>query len=183
MEKVDLESGSDDFDDGYDKSDENSSYHSACETLVDSKSTASSTSGLASNTSSQCKDSEDVAISNLCEVVNKISISQQVNDAIFKPGKSHHTCHYGGAESIQNHSVVGFLTFHFFILVVDYRLSLKRHDPPKYWAQQNLLEINFLEEHTKESWYVLPLSSQLNYISKNNIWNNFFIQRNGGCEQ
>lgn len=86
MEKLDSES-SDDFDDGYDKS-ESSSYHSANETVVDSKSTASSTSGLASNSSSLSKESENASIqvSNLCEIVKKISISQDVNDAIFKPG-------------------------------------------------------------------------------------------------
>lgn len=47
------------------------------------------------------------------------------------------------------------------ILLVDFRLSLKRHDPPKYWAKQNLLEINFLEEHTKESWYVFTFTPKL----------------------
>lgn len=75
---------SEDFDDGYEKSDASSSYHSVCETLTDSKSTASSTSGLSSEctTSSSCQ-SENPSL----EIVKKNSVGRKANDAIFKPGK------------------------------------------------------------------------------------------------
>lgn len=75
---------SEDLDDGYAQSEESNSYHSACETLTDSKSTASSTSGLASATSSN-DQSEQSSIHNT-EIVKKILVSREVNDAIFKPG-------------------------------------------------------------------------------------------------
>lgn len=72
-----------DVDDGYSKSDENSSYHSASDASIDEKSTASSsTSGLASTSSS---NQLSINTSNK-EVVQKILVSREVNDAIFKPG-------------------------------------------------------------------------------------------------
>lgn len=71
-------------DDGYSKSDENSSFNSAEVVLVECKSAASSSSGLESATSScQLKDSPNEHSS---EVVKKILVSNEVNEAIFKPG-------------------------------------------------------------------------------------------------
>ena len=71
-----------DIDDGYAKSEESSSYHSASDASVDGKSTVSNTSGLASATSSN-QLSMNASGS---EVVQKILVSREVNDAIFKPG-------------------------------------------------------------------------------------------------
>lgn len=64
---------------------DDSSYHSACEIIFDSKSIASSTCGL-SRSSSSSQQSANLSSPN-SEIVRKISISQKVNDAIFKPGK------------------------------------------------------------------------------------------------
>lgn len=33
--------------------------------------------------------------------------------------------------------------------MLDYRLSFKCNGPPKYWHQQDLLDIDLLSEHTK----------------------------------
>lgn len=70
--KVELESGSEDVDDDY------QSYHTANNTS--NESSATSTSGLASATSST------LATSSGLETVQKILVSREVNDAIFKPG-------------------------------------------------------------------------------------------------
>lgn len=71
-----------DVDDGYAKSEEGTSCHSASGASVDVKSTVSHTSGLGSATSSN-QLSIDAPNS---EVVQKILVSREVNDAIFKPG-------------------------------------------------------------------------------------------------
>lgn len=72
-----------DIDDGYPKSDENSSYHSASDALsVDGKTIASSTSGLATVTSSN----PSLTNPTNSEVVQKILVSREVNKAIFQPG-------------------------------------------------------------------------------------------------
>ncbi|XP_055319847.1 putative helicase mov-10-B.1 isoform X2 [Sitodiplosis mosellana] len=80
-----------DVDDGYSKSEESSSYHSASDVSVDEKSTVSNTSGLASATSSnQLSINESNS-----EVVQKILVSRKVNDAIFKPDYRFSVKHHG----------------------------------------------------------------------------------------
>lgn len=58
-----------------------------------------------------------------------------------------------------NHSV------RIFDSILDYRLTCKRNGQPKYAIRQNLLDIDFLAEHTKENWYVA-------------FFNNFFFELN-----
>lgn len=95
--KFDVTSDSDDndVDDGYSKSDaSNNSYHSTHETLTnETANSASSTSGVSTNRQSEnggrsgSSSGENGHTGHNHETVNKILISREINDAIFKPGK------------------------------------------------------------------------------------------------
>lgn len=77
-------------DDGYSKSDESNSHHSAHETLT-TKSGNSTSSGVSSNRqwqngSGSSKSSSSSRAGHNHEIVNKLVISREINDTIFKPG-------------------------------------------------------------------------------------------------
>lgn len=74
-----------DVDDGFSKSVDDCSFHSANETFSNSKSSASSTSGVVSTISSQ-QSTAAATLEHNTEIVQKIHVSREVNDAIFKPG-------------------------------------------------------------------------------------------------
>lgn len=76
-------------DDGYSKSDGNDSYHSTHGTVVSGNST-NSTSGVSSNRQSENSNGSDDGAkhsSQAGEIVNKILVSREINEAIFKPGE------------------------------------------------------------------------------------------------
>lgn len=77
-------------DDGYSKSDGNDSYHSVHGT-IESGNSANSTSGVSSSNrqSENGNGSRGTTYSGRTggEIVNKILVSREINDAIFKPGK------------------------------------------------------------------------------------------------
>lgn len=84
LETVESENGSSDLDYGYAKS-ESSSYQGTNAATGYSESTASTSSGFTSRSSSGKQ-----SVADLCDVVNKISISQKKDEHIFKPGNIKH---------------------------------------------------------------------------------------------
>lgn len=156
-----------DSDDGYSKSDENNSFCSAHEVLVECKSAASSTSGLASATSSELKDTTNESSS---EVVQKISVSREVNEAIFKPGMAY-IC---APQRPVNQMNLVLCVFHLLQIdsILDYRLLFRCNGEPKYWHDQNLRDIDFLTEHTKDSLYVNTLKCLILVLITNQIYFN-----------
>lgn len=131
-----------DDDDGFSKSDENDSYHSTHDAFtIESGNSASSTSGVSSNRQSENGGvNHKGQIGHNHEIVNKILVSREINDAIFKPGKFS----FGEKKRKTNdiHLCANSIS-------IDYRLSFKCNGPPKYWHQQDLLDIDLLNEHTK----------------------------------